>query len=83
MDNMQSIQGDTGFLHKQFCSGARGKTQQVNFTNIQLKLLIFFFSGNSTEGNEKVEKYKTPSISGANKIFGLYLAHSLAGTDRN
>lgn len=41
MDNMQSIHGDTGFLHKQFCSGMKGKRQQVNFTNIQLKLLIF------------------------------------------
>lgn len=83
MDNMQSIHGDTGFLHKQFCSGMKGKRQQVNFTNIQLKLLIFSFSGISKEGNEKVEKYKTPSINGVNKTLGLYLADSLAGINHH
>lgn len=51
MGNKQSIQGDTGFLHKQFCCGVRDKRQQVNFSNIQLKLLIFYFSGNSMEGD--------------------------------
>lgn len=65
MDNLQSIQGDSGFLHKQFCSGARGKRQQASFTNIcrnhlAAETAIFFSSqGNSPEGDEKVEKYKT------------------------
>lgn len=71
MDNLQSIRGDAGFLHKQFCSGARGKRQQASFTNICRNQLAaetavffvfgFFFSsqGNSPEGNEKVEKYRT------------------------
>lgn len=48
MDNLQNIQGDSGFLHKQFCSGARGKRQQASFTNICRNQLaaetaVFFF----------------------------------------
>lgn len=35
------------------------------------------------DGNEKVEKYKTPLVNGVNKTLGLYLAHSLAGTDHH
>lgn len=70
MGNMKNTQGDTDFLHEQFCTGLRGKRQQVNCNNI-LKLLIFLFSENFMKRNAEVKKCKLPSTDGENKTLGF------------
>lgn len=70
MGNMKNTQGDTDFLHEQFCTGLRGKRQQVNCNNI-LKLLIFLFSENLMKRNAEVKKCKLPSTDGENKTLGF------------
>lgn len=70
MGNMESTQGDTDFLHEQFCTRLRSKRQQMNCSNI-LKLLIFLFSGKFMKRNAKVKKCKSPSIDGENETLGF------------
>lgn len=70
MGKMESTQGDTYFLHEQFCTGLRGERQQVNCNNI-LKLLIFLFSGNFIKINAEVKKCKLPSIQGERMTLGF------------